>query len=726
MLEQSGVIAVRGATEGVLQEVDVDIPLNAHTCLLGPAGSGARTLAADVLYGESRRRYAEALAPLERQGLEAMGRVAVESITGLPPAIYFGPIPAAKGQSVGRFLQMDEVLAGLVHRCGQMRCRQCGGICRSYNEDQAVDQALDQWAGQTALVLAPLSPQAIAAGAGLIEQIQRAGFVRLRVDGALVRTQDAEPDSWRQEQVEVVVDRLEMALPRRVRLLEAVRHARAISRGRTWLANGEGQLLRLDQDLTCSECGRVYAHDGDVKVAPQAALGEYDLAALEQQPVAQLASLLAPYIQADTLWAGLAELLNTLQQLDLGHLELGRPLQAVSRGEYQRLVLIRCCSSGLVGLLYIFEELEAGLAGDSSTQVCGLLGRLVEQGNTVLTLGWSKPLLAAASTVIVCAAGQIIPYVQPPEALPRRTGAEVGPAAVRLHALPGAAALDLMLPLQRLVCITGEMGVGKTRLLQQVLGPSLRGGGKGAGANVVFERVRAPRRVVELGFGETGGEQTIAAELGLMAALGRLYAGAPAANQRGYGPEWFLLDRAGGRCGTCAGRGVLHHQLDYIEDLEEVCPTCQGRRFRDEVLDITVRGLHLGDILAFTGDQALHHFRRENRLRTPLEAAQICGLGARSLGQPSGNLEPGEFLRLRLAVELVRASGRDTVLIDEAGTGCHPDDLGPLLEALDGLVQKRVSVIVVTRHPTLLQAADWWAALGPEGTWVHSAAGPAA
>ena len=721
-------IVVRGASEGPLLGVDVEIPLGRLTCLVGPAGGGARTLAADVLCAESRRRYMEALAPLERRGLEAMGRVTVDSIGGLPPAMYFGPSPPTPTQSVAQFLQVDEVLAGLVRRCGQLLCPTCGGLCRSFDEEEAVAEALGKWPGQTVLVLAPLLLETESIRAGVLDQIQRAGFVRLRVDGALVRAAEAEPANWGEAQVEVVVDRLDLVASRRVRLLEAVRNARAISRGRTWIAGAEGQLMALDQDPTCRDCGAVFGADdeGD-RPGPRAALAGQGQDDLENMPSKALSAFLAVHAGADPLSPSLSAPLSSMDRLGLGHLELGRGLQAVSRGEYQRLLLIRCVSSGLVGLLYVFEELEAALAGTAAGAVIDLLDQLVRQGNTVLVLGWSEPLLAAAAGIVAFAEGRIIPFARPTDlrSMHRSTKTDQGAGQVRLTgpACPPLAHLDLAFPLYRLVCITGPMGVGKTRLVGQILAPGLRGERSAAGTKLVLEGARSLRRVVELGGGQMGGEQTLAAELGLMPALGRLYAGGPAASQRGYGPEWFMLDRAGGRCGTCAGRGVLQHELEYLEDLEEVCPTCRGHRFRDEVLEITVRGLHLADILALTIDQALDHFRRESRLRNPLEAAQTCGLGQRSLGLPSWRLEPGEFLRLRLAAELVRASQRDVVLIDEAGTGSHPADLAPLLAGLDGLVHKGVSVVLATRHPALLQAADWWGELGPEGTWCRSGEG---
>ena len=238
-------------------------------------------------------------------------------------------------------------------------------------------------------------------------------------------------------------------------------------------------------------------------------------------------------------------------------------------------------------------------------------------------------------------------------------------------------------------------------MLHEVLLPLLKGRqveyeASGRGRNNKVVEIGTPRRRV-----------TLLEELGVFAPIAKLYAGSPAASSRGWGREAFQLDKPGGRCPSCEGRGHHFFDLEFLEDISLVCESCAGRRFRGEIAEITLRGVSISDVLAMSVERASRHFAREQQVRKRLEAAVGCGLGYLQLGCGVEDLEPGEWLRLRLAVELTRTSERTWVLIDNPVSGEHHADIVLTTKVLRRLVEKGTTVVVADRHPAIVAEADW-------------------
>ena len=201
--------------------------------------------------------------------------------------------------------------------------------------------------------------------------------------------------------------------------------------------------------------------------------------------------------------------------------------------------------------------------------------------------------------------------------------------------------------------------------------------------------------------------------LGLFPPVARLYAESAANRGQTFPVEWFQLDGAGGRCTTCGGRGRLDCEMEFLEDLSLLCPTCEGRRFKAEIIEVTRRGISIADVLAMSVGEAAEHFSANRRLASRLEGGRSCGLQALCLGTVNSELERGELLRLRLATELSRASHKDLLLLDRSAAGCHADDLALLLRILRSLVEAGVSILVADDDPRLSGSADWIVELGP-------------
>lgn len=703
-------LCVRGARAGGLADVDMDLPLGRIICFTGRSHSGRRAMALEILYAESRRRYMQALSPAERAGVSGTGRADVDEIAGLPPAIYLGP--PRRGRTVGDYLQLEGILAQIMLEDGQLHCLECGGRCRSYAADEVERAVARAYREARCLVLAPLAVQS----AGMWQQLVQAGFTRVAIDGQIQRLEGDGPTlPGGASEVHVVVDRLVPDPNGSVRFLEAVRTSRSISSGRTvvWV-DGTSETMHLNQPPTCDQCGRQYeplaAADfgADQPWAGAVTLHGRTMAELMDAPLGLLRDWLAKgkghgYAKVE---AALAE----ASGLGLGCVPLSRRLEVLAAGEWQCLQLASCLSSGLTGILYILEGLGSPLSGGMLDAVAASLRRLVAGGNTALLLDHTPELVAVADETWAFAQGRA--------RMAAATELERDGAGTKQIAAPADLALVIRgdgvvgplaieLPHGRLTCIAGPSGSGKTRLLHEVLLPLLKG------QPVEYAAAGAPRNSRVATVEAPSGQSTVLAGLGLFERVADLYAAAPVATAQGWSRDAFLLDRPGGRCPSCEGRGQRHFDLGFLEDVTLGCADCEGRRYRDEICAVTLRGASIAEVLGMTLEQAGTHFARQDPIGPRLAAAVGCGLGYLTLGQEVQGLERGEWLRLRLALESTRASRRTWLIIDDPAGGDHPEDVQAMVAALRGLVDRGVTVVVADQHPAVKEAADWVVDLTP-------------
>ena len=695
-------LCVRGARVGGLANVDMDLPLGRIICFTGRSSSGRRAMALDILYAESRRRYMQALSPTERENVSGTARADVDEISGLPPAIYLGA--SRRGRTVGDYLQLDGILAQIMLEEGQMYCLECGGRCRSYAADEVEREIARVHPDTRCLVLAPLTLK----NKGMWQQLVQAGFTRVAIDGQVQRLEGDGPALPSDEsEVHVVIDRLVPDPNASVRFLEAVRVSRSISSGQTvvWV-DGTSEMMHLNQQPTCGECGRQYEplatadFGAGQPLASQVTLNGRTMNELMDAPLGSLRDWLDATQGHAKVEAALAEACG----LELGHLPLSRRLESLAAGEWQRLQLASCLSSGLTGILYILEGLGSQLSGGMLDAVAEGLRRLVAGGNTALLLDHTPALVAVADEVWAFAGGRVQvgepTEIERDEADEKRVTEKVTLAlTIRGDGVVGPLAIEL--PHGKLTCVCGPSGSGKTRFLQEVLLPLLKG------RSVEYAAVSTPRNSRVVTVEAPSGKATVLEGLGLFERVADLYAASPAATSRGWDRDTFLLDRPGGRCPNCEGRGQCYFDLEFLEDIALVCAVCEGRRYRDKICEVTLRGASIADVLGMTLEQACAHFARHDPIRSRLEAAVGCGLGYLLLGQEVQELERGEWLRLRLALESTRAAQRTWVLIDDPASGDQPEDVRAMVGALRELVERGTTVVVADQHPMVRAAADW-------------------
>jgi excinuclease ABC subunit A len=478
-------------------------------------------------------------------------------------------------------------------------------------------------------------------------------------------------------------------------------------------------------------------------------------------------SLPAPFDEAaDLVLREIRARLKYLMDVGLGYLTLDRQSRTLSGGEVQRINLTTALGTSLVNTLFVLDEPSIGLHPRDMNRVIEVMQRLKAAGNSLVVVEHDPQVMRAADRILDIGpgpgerGGEIVFYDRP-EALARAkrsltadylsgrkrvvtsTGARatsLDDPALRLY---GVAAhnlkrIDVAIPLRRLVCITGVSGSGKSTLVQDVLHPALlKHFGQPSEAPGEYDRIEGAEHLTGVVFVDQSpiGRTTRsnpASYVGAFDAIRKLFAGAPTAKERGYTLGTFSFNSGNGRCPTCGGNGFEHIEMQFLSDVYLRCADCDGRRYRAEVLEVTLdfpgRGaLSIADVLELTVAEAVSLFAAEPEVLARLQPLAEVGLDYLRLGQPVPTLSGGEAQRLKLAGYLGEAAVRSAArskeradehllfLFDEPTTGLHFDDIAKLLRSFQRLIDAGHSLLVIEHNLDVIGAADWIVDLGPEG-----------
>jgi excinuclease ABC subunit A len=453
-----------------------------------------------------------------------------------------------------------------------------------------------------------------------------------------------------------------------------------------------------------------------------------------------------------------------LEQVGLGYLQLARGVRTLSGGESQRIRLAAQLGSNLEGVLYVLDEPTIGLHPRDNHQLLDILDRLKQRGNSLLIVEHDEDTMRRADHIVDLGpgagvhGGRIVaqgPWKHIAQDDASITGTLLGaplPHPLRGSRRPvkrpraGAAGegwltlsgcrannlkdLDIAIPLQRLVALSGVSGSGKSTLLREVLRPAVqdvldrarKGGRRGGGATtrpalhvVGAHTLTGIVEVDQSPIGKTP-RSTPATYTGILDDIRALFAQLPDSRVRGYGPGRFSYNTAGGRCEACGGHGAVKVEMAFLPTLYIPCDSCGGKRYSPETLEVTFKGLSIGDVLALSVAEAVPVFEAHPRIHRVLSLLDETGLGYLTLGQRSPTLSGGEAQRLKLVTELAsRTSGHILYLLEEPTIGLHLADVKRLLDVLHRLVDHGHSVIVIEHHLDVIAEADWVLDLGPEG-----------
>ncbi len=447
-----------------------------------------------------------------------------------------------------------------------------------------------------------------------------------------------------------------------------------------------------------------------------------------------------------------------LQEVGLGYLTLDRQSRTLSGGEVQRINLTTALGTSLTNTLFVLDEPSIGLHPRDMGRVIGVMQRLRDAGNSLVVVEHDPQIMFAADRILDMGpgpgekGGEVVCFERPAalaaqaksltaDYLRGRRRADAGlerlavdAATPRLEVL-GAAEhnlknIDVAIPLNRLVCVTGVSGSGKSTLVQDVLHAALlKYFGRPTEAPGAHAALRGADRITDVvmvdqtPIGRTT-RSNPASYVGAFDAIRDQFARAPAAKERGYKPGMFSFNAGDGRCPTCGGNGFEHVEMQFLSDVYLRCPDCNGRRYRPEVLEITIApqgrpARSIADVLEMTVSEAVDYFAAFPEVLRRLQPLADVGLEYLKLGQPVPTLSGGEAQRLKLAGHLAEVQGiarRGTLfLFDEPTTGLHFDDIAKLLRSLRRLVAAGHSLLVIEHNLDVIAAADWIVDLGPEG-----------
>ena len=451
---------------------------------------------------------------------------------------------------------------------------------------------------------------------------------------------------------------------------------------------------------------------------------------------------------AEELLKEIKERLFFLRNVGLNYLTLDRTAPTLSGGEAQRVRLASQIGCGLVGITYILDEPSIGLHARDNTKLVATLKELRDRGNTVVVVEHDEETILEADRIVdfgpgpgkhggeilyngplkglldhkeSLTAGYLTGRLKIPVPKKRRTkktkSLEIQKA--EHHNLKG---IDVKIPLEKFVVVTGVSGSGKSSLIQETLYPALTNlfhhGEMKVGKHKAIKGTDAIDKVIAIDqqpIGRTP-RSNPSTYTKLFDEIRNLFSKLPDAEAKGFKPGRFSFNVKEGSCSECGGMGMVKIDMDFMEDAWIDCPTCLGRRFDSDTLSITYKGKNIYDILEMDIETALEFFKNIPSLRKKLETLNEVGLGYLKLGQSSTTLSGGEAQRIKLSKELSRPStGKTLYILDEPTTGLHFHDISHLIEVLQNLVKKGNSVVIIEHNMDVIKVADHLIDLGPEG-----------
>tara|TARA_Y100000590_G_C15742223_1_gene1020669 strand:- start:1309 stop:4341 length:3033 start_codon:yes stop_codon:yes gene_type:complete len=439
--------------------------------------------------------------------------------------------------------------------------------------------------------------------------------------------------------------------------------------------------------------------------------------------------------------------LKFLDKVGLGYISLNRPTSTLSGGEGQRIRLASQIGSGLTGVMYVCDEPSIGLHPIDNDRLINTLIELKNLGNTVLVVEHDESIMRAADHIVdlgpgagnlggnVTAQGPIKNIINsnksltgeylsgrkniqiPKKRRPKQKGKELRIIGAEENNLKD---LDISVPLQLLVCVTGASGSGKSTLVNEILYKSLykhfhssrEMPGKHRGI-MGTENLDKVINIDQSPIGRTP-RSNPATYTGLFGPIRELFASVPESRAKGYKAGRFSFNVKGGRCENCEGAGYNEIQMQFLPDVSVPCEDCKGRRYNQEALKIKFKGLSISEILDLTVAEALKIFSPYPSISKKLETLNDVGLGYIKLGQPATTLSGGEAQRVKLSTYLSkRATGKTLFILDEPTTGLSFEDCNSLIKILHRLVDAGNSVVLIEHHLDVIKNADWIVDLGP-------------
>jgi excinuclease UvrABC ATPase subunit len=714
-------IKIRGARENNLKNISVDIPKRKITVFTGVSGSGKSSLVFDTIAAEANRQLNETFTAFVQGFLPSYAQPDVDSIENLNAPIIISQKRVGGGSrsTVGTFTDIAVLLRLLFSKLGQPHagaafaysfntpqgmCLECEGIGKTVQLD--LERFLDR-------------SQSLNGGAILHPEFKVERWVWKIYALSGLFDNDKPLKKYTKNELNILLHGGPSVADLKVSFGGfAYQYEGLVERfNRMYLKKDAGAMSDRNR--------AVFERFVDTQTCPVCHGARLNQAALESridgQNIDQMSKLeISDLIGAlrsltDPIAVKLADALivrlEHLVDIGLGYLSLSRETSTLSGGESQRLKMIRHLGNSLTDMLYILDEPSVGLHARDVARLNGLLQNLRDKGNTVLVVEHDPDVIAVADHIVDIGpraglhggevvfegsvadlreaetlTGQFLRHSLPLKLEVRRP---TGKLKVKNATLNNLKNVSLDIPTGVMTVVTGVAGSGKSTLI-----------------NEVFLEQHPDAIVIDQSKVTTSIRSAPATYTGIMDEIRSAFA---KANKVSAGLFSF---NSSGSCPNCNGLGVTYTDLAFMEGITATCEVCEGKRFKSDVLEYTLRGKTISDVLGMTVEEALGYFT-EKKIRSVVQAMFDVGLGYLKLGQPLSTVSGGEGQRLKLATELHKSGS--VYLMDEPTTGLHLSDIGRLMAIIDRLVDAGNTVILIEHHLDVIRQADWIVDLGPEG-----------
>ena len=505
-------------------------------------------------------------------------------------------------------------------------------------------------------------------------------------------------------------------------------------------------LSRYRGKTTCNECNgnRLKKEAGYVKI------NNKNIFDLINMPLNELQLYFESVKITDRITNEIISRVKCLNDLGLGYLTLNRKSSSLSGGESQRINLATCIGSNLTGSLYVLDEPSIGLHSYDTQQLIKIIKRLKNLGNTVLVVEHDDEIIKSADHIIDIGpkagtfGGQVVAEgsfkkilksdsltakylngkIKFNESKGRRDSKfKIKISGCRENNLKN---FNVEIPLNKLVTISGVSGSGKSTLINKILYPSILNylddyslkPGEFDNLSGDIGQISFVEYISQKAIGKSSRSNPVT-YIKAYDDIRKLFSSQRESKIRGYKPKHFSFNVDGGRCETCKGEGTITIEMQFMPDVNLICDSCNGKRFKNEILEIRINNKNISDILNLTVDDAIIFFNDlgENKIAEKLVVLQKVGLGYIKLGQSSSTLSGGEAQRVKLAYFLSAKtkSKNGLFLFDEPTTGLHFDDIKKLLKSINELIDNGNSVIIIEHNLEIIKSSDHVIDLGPLG-----------
>lgn len=447
---------------------------------------------------------------------------------------------------------------------------------------------------------------------------------------------------------------------------------------------------------------------------------------------------------ASSLFKEFDDNLRPLLELGLDYLTLSRNGNTLSTGELQRIQLARTLRTQTTGVLYILDEPSIGLHPDNISGLLNVFRELVAQGNSLVVVDHNVDIVKAADWIIEIGpgsgevGGQILTQGTP-ATIAKNPASKIGPylnGTAKLISRPlatakAASTIDFtvnnyyniknvagQLPVNQLTAVTGFSGAGKTSLILDSLVPAIKARAKNQPLPAQVKQLKSPLKdVVSVDAAPIGKtmRSTVATYTSIMDNLRKLFAAQPLAKEKHYTPSYFSYNNKQGACPNCGGAGVVTLDIQFLPDMQQTCPVCNGDRYNHDVQQVKRHGYSIVDLLKLDVRSAIPVFADVPKIKKELELLEEVGLGYLHLGESTPSLSGGEAQRLKLVKHLNHNQQTTLFVFDEPTIGLHPLDVKTLLTVMQQLIDRGATILTITHDLNLIINADYMLDMGPRG-----------